>query len=83
MKHILKIVKILGKCFLALLGAAVGVVLVLFFVILVNSRGVEAPFVDDNGSVLPNSIAMHADVMINGVPQRLTIRGRDADNPVY
>jgi len=78
----MKIVKKIGKWFLILLGATVMFILVVLLIIRINSSGEEEPFLDEKGDVLPNSIAMHEDMTINGVPQRITIRGKDKNNPV-
>lgn len=78
----MKILKKIGKWFLILLGAIVAFILVVLLIIRINSSGNEEPFLDENGNVLPNSIAMHEDMTINGVPQRITIRGKDKNNPV-
>ncbi len=78
----MKILKKIGKWFLFLLGTIVGIILILLLIIRVNSSGNEEPFLDENGNVLANSIAMHEDMIINGVAQRVTIRGKDKDNPV-
>ena len=59
-----------------------GVVLILLLIIRINSSGIEEPFVDEHGRALRNSIAMHEDMVINGAPQRITIRGKDISNPV-
>ncbi|GAL63274.1 alpha/beta fold hydrolase [Algibacter lectus] len=78
----MKIVKKILKWFLILLGAIVAFILVVLLVIRINSSGDEELFLDEKGNVLPNSIAMHEDMTINGVPQRITIRGKDKNNPV-
>ncbi|MCB0540204.1 MAG: alpha/beta hydrolase [Bacteroidetes bacterium] len=57
-------------------------ILTILLIIRINSSGVEEPFLDAQGKVLPNSIAMHEDMVINGAPQRITIRGENKDNPV-
>ena len=78
----MKILKKIGKWFLVLLGALIAFILVVLLIIRINSSGNEEPFLDEKGNVLPNSIAMHEDMTINGVPQRVTIRGKDKNNPV-
>ena len=78
----MKILKKIGKWFLVLLGAFVAFILVVLLIIRINSSGNEEPFLDEKGNVLANSIAMHEDMTINGVSQRITIRGKDKDNPV-
>ncbi|KAA5827528.1 alpha/beta hydrolase [Algibacter amylolyticus] len=76
------LLKKLGKWLLILLGVIIGAILILLVIIKFNSSGVEEPFLDENGEVLPNSIAMHEDMLIRGVSQRITIRGKDVNNPV-
>lgn len=78
----MKIAKKIGKWFLILMGALVAFILVVLLIIRINSSGNEEPFLDEKGIVLPNSIAMHEDMLINGVSQRVTIRGKDKNNPV-
>lgn len=78
----MKILKKLGKGLLYIIGSLIALIAVLLLVIKLNSAGVEEPFLDENGNVLPNSIAYHEDMVINGAPQRLTIRGKDINNPV-
>lgn len=78
----MKILKKTGKWFLILLGGLVAFILVVLLIIRINSAGDEEPFLDEKGNVLPKSIAMHEDMLINGVAQRVTIRGKDKDNPV-
>ncbi|MGO4919074.1 alpha/beta fold hydrolase [Maribacter spongiicola] len=78
----MKLLKKIGKWVLIFLGAIIGILLILLLIIRINSSGKEEPFVDENGNVLTNSIAMHKNMMINGVPQRITIRGKDKNNPV-
>ncbi len=64
------------------MGAIVGIILILLLIIQINSSGNEEPFLDGQGNVLPNSIAMHENMTLNGVPQRVTIRGKDMNNPI-
>ncbi len=78
----MKILKKIGKWLLIIFGSIIGIILILLLIIRINSSGIEEPFLDDNGSVLPNSIAYHEDMVINGAPQRIVIRGRDIANPV-
>lgn len=78
----MKTLKKIGKWLLVLLGAIVAFILVVLLIIRINSSGDEEPFLDEKGNVLANSIAMHEDMTINGVPQRVTIRGKDQNNPV-
>ena len=78
----MKIIKKIGKWLLVLISGFIGIILTLLLIIRINSTGVEEPFLDVHGKVLPNSIAMNEDKLINGAPQRLTIRGKDITNPV-
>lgn len=78
----MKILKKVGKWFLIILGAFIPFILVVLLIIRINSSGNEEPFLDEKGNVLANSIAMHEDMIINDAPQRVTIRGKDKNNPV-
>ncbi len=78
----MKIIKKIAKWFLFLLSGIVAAISIILLIIQINSDGVQEPFLDAQGKVLPNSIAMHEDRVINGAPQRLTIRGKDMNNPV-
>jgi pimeloyl-ACP methyl ester carboxylesterase len=76
------ILKTIGKWLLILISGVIGIILIILLIIRINSSGIEEPFLDENGEVLANSISTHEDKTINGVPQRLTIRGKNTDNPV-
>ena len=78
----MKILRKLGKWILIIIGSIISLILIILLIIRINSSGVEEPFLDENGNVLPNSIAYHEDMVINGAPQRVTIRGKDINNPV-
>ena len=78
----MKILKRIGKWILIILGSIISLIAVILLIIRINSSGVEEPFLDKHGNILPNSIAMHEDMVINGAPQRITIRGKDINNPV-
>lgn len=78
----MKILKKTGKWILILAGVLFGFVLVALLIIRINSAGEEEPFLDEKGNVLANSIATHEDMVINGATQRVTIRGKDKNNPV-
>jgi pimeloyl-ACP methyl ester carboxylesterase len=78
----MKALKKVGKWLLYGIGVIVAFVVIVLIVIKFNSSGEEAPFLDENGEVAANSIAVHENIDINGVPQRITIRGRDVSNPV-
>lgn len=78
----MKILKKIGKWILIILGSIVSLIVIILLIIRINSSGVEEPFLDKNGNVLPNSVAYHEDMLINGARQRITIRGKDINNPV-
>lgn len=77
-----KILKTIGKGFLFLLSGVITLILVLLLIIRINSSGVPDPVKDEKGKVIPGSISIIEDREINGVVQRLTIRGVDTLNPV-
>jgi len=77
-----RVLKSIGKWFLILLGGLVGLVLILLLLIRINSTGREEPFVDENGNIIPNSIAVIEQPVINLAPQHLIIRGKDVSKPV-
>jgi hypothetical protein len=78
MKTLIKV----GKWLLYIIGGILAFMLIVLIIVKINSSGVEEPFLDENGDVIANIIAMHEDIEINGVSQRITIRGRDMSNPV-
>lgn len=77
-----KILKVTGKILLYILSAVLILIIAALIIIRVNSNENPEPIVDSNGNTLPNSIAVIEDKVINGAPQRLTIRGNDISNPV-
>jgi len=77
-----RVLKKIGKWILVLMGVFVGVILVFLLIVRINSSGIEEPFRNEQGEILPNSIALHFDIDINEAPQRITIRGKDLNNPV-
>lgn len=78
----MKTLKKIGRWLLYVLSSILALILILLLIIRINSSGIEEPFLDEDGNVLPNSIAYHEDMVINGAPQRITIRGKDKNNPV-
>ena len=78
----MKIIKKIGKWLLIITISILTLILVLLLIIRINSTGVEEPFLDENGKEIPNSIAVIEQPVMNGAPQRLTIRGKDINNPV-
>ncbi|MBK9270021.1 MAG: alpha/beta hydrolase [Saprospiraceae bacterium] len=79
---IIRVIEKIGKFFLYFVGVIIILLVSLVLIIRFNSNGQQEPFKDLEGKVLPNSIALHEDKIINGVPQRLTIRGKNVNNPV-
>ncbi len=59
-------------------------ILIILFAVLEfwSYPGKPAPFLDENGKTLPNSISEKVYVDINGTRQGMIIRGRDLDQPV-
>ncbi len=57
-------------------------VLLLFSVLFYNSPQKTPQFLDKDGAVLKNSIAEILDIEINGVKQRILIRGENLSNPL-
>ena len=78
----MKILKKIGKWLLYIFSGIIALVLLVLVIIRINSSGQEEPFLDENGELFANSIAMHENIDVNGVSQRITIRGRDLGNPV-
>ena len=78
----MKILRKIRKWLLILLSSIIDLILIILLIIKINSSRVEEPFLDEHGDILPNSIAMHEDMVINGAPQRITIRGKDVNNPL-
>jgi len=78
----MKILKKIGQWLLYTFAGIVALILVLLLIIRINSSGIEEPFLDENGNILPHSIAYHEDMVINGALQRVTIRGNNVNNPV-
>ena len=78
----MKIIKKIGKWLLYIIGSIIALFLVLLLIIRINSTGKEEPFLDEHGNVLANSIAVIEQPIMNGVVQRLVIRGKDVSKPV-
>jgi len=57
-------------------------VLILFGLLLYFSPQKTPQFLDKDGSVIKNSIAEIRDIEINGIKQRILIRGKDLSNPI-
>src|SRR5690606_8230044 len=77
-----RLMRRLGRGILILAATLLVLIGIALVIIRINSPGREQPFLDEQGHVLPGSIAEILDTTINGARQRLTIRGRDIRNPV-
>ena len=75
MKKILRIILIVAGGLLSLLTPV-------FIFLLVNSPGKPTPFHDRDGVKIPGSISVIETVNINGVDQKMIIRGSDTSKPV-
>jgi len=64
-----------------LIVVALFLVLVITFLFYVSPQK-TTPFTDENRNILSNSVAEILELNINGVSQRLLIRGKDINNPV-
>ncbi len=71
-------IHILLTGFLALFFCIIAFIGILF----INSPGKVAPFLDENGQFLKESISEKVFVNIGGVRQGMLIRGKSTDNPV-
>jgi pimeloyl-ACP methyl ester carboxylesterase len=60
----------------------VAAILVVGILLIINSRGKTLPFLTNEGKVLTGSIAVIETVSINGLDQRMIIRGSDTSKPV-
>lgn len=58
------------------------IVLILFLGLLFVSPQKTSSFIDDEGNLIENSIAEINTIMLNGVEQRILIRGKDLSNPI-
>ncbi len=58
------------------------ILFVIFIIIITHSSGQPQPFLAQNGSKIPGSISEIVTADINGLKQRIIIRGRDSTNPV-
>ncbi len=63
------------------IGIAIFLLLAVAFLLVVSPKK-TAPFKDANGIRIKNSIAEIIDLEINGVEQRLVIRGKNLSNPI-
>ncbi len=79
---LLKIIKKIFKILFISLSSVIALLLIMLLVIRINSTGNAEPILDKNGDIIENSISEIMDTLINGAPQRLTIRGTDISNPI-
>lgn len=59
-----------------------GLVIILFFILLIYSPGKPIPFLDKSGKPMVGSISEKIHVNINGVEQGMIIKSKDATHPV-
>ncbi|MGB1308378.1 MAG: alpha/beta fold hydrolase [Oceanihabitans sp.] len=78
----MKTLKKIGKWLLYLLVTIIACIAIVLLIIRINSSGEQEAFLDANGNVIANSIAKHENIVINGVAQRITLRGKNINNPV-
>ncbi len=74
--------KYVKRILLIIAGAILFLVFSMIVIILVNSPGKPSPFHDNDGKKVATSIAETVTVNINGLNQKIIIRGRDTTNPV-
>lgn len=67
---------------LIITGSILSLLLLLLIFILINSHGKASPFLSKDGKTVAGSIAVIKTVNINGLNQRMIIRGRDSTKPV-
>jgi pimeloyl-ACP methyl ester carboxylesterase len=74
--------KIILRKGLYITGGISLVFLIFLIFLLINSPGTSRPFVDHNGEIIPGSMAEIVSTDINGLDQKMIIRGRDTTKPV-
>lgn len=57
------------------------IVIVLVYLTIISSGQVQ-PFLDENGNIIPGSVAEKIKVEIGGIEQGMFIRGKDSNNPI-
>jgi pimeloyl-ACP methyl ester carboxylesterase len=75
MKKLLRFVLITG-------GSIIILLTLVFIAVLISSPGKPTPFLDKEGKYIQGSIAITQTVNINGLNQRMIIRGSDTTKPV-
>ena len=74
--------KYVKRILLIIAGAILLLIFTLIVIILVNSPGKPSPFLDNDGKKVATSIAETVTVNINGLNQKMIIRGSDTTKPV-
>lgn len=70
------------KIIIFIIYILVAAIITVAILIIFNSRGKTRPFRDSDGKVIRGSIAVIETVKINGLDQRMIIRGSDTSKPV-
>lgn len=63
------------------LGSFIFIVLILLILVFLSPKK-TAPFLDSSGNVVENSISEIFDIELNGIKQRIIIRGKNKSNPI-
>ena len=74
--------KILMNLLLAIAALMITIIVMIFVYLAIISSGQVQPFIDENGNVIPGSVAEKIKVEIGGIEQGMFIRGKDSNNPV-
>lgn len=74
--------KIIMRLVLIIAGSIVSILFCFLVLVLFYSTGKPVPFLDKNGTKIPASISTIKTLDINGVMQRIIIRGSDTSKPV-
>lgn len=70
------------RFFLIAFGGILFLLAAIFIFLLINSPGKATPFTDNKGQKIPESISEIETVNINGLDQKMIIRGSDTSKPV-
>ncbi len=71
-----------GKVMLLVILSVLSLFVIFMFIFIPPSSGKIQPFLDENGNILPNSIAEKVFVDINDFEQGMIIKGKDIQKPV-
>lgn len=74
--------KPIKRMIIAILALVLGSIIVFLLVLLYYSPGMPAPFLDDNGKPLANSLSEKVFINIGGIRQGMIIRSKNIHNPV-